>query len=208
MGEIENRLLHHDSITEAVVINRIDDNNENYLCAYIGLRSTQPGANELKEYLLQNLPDYMVPSVFVTMDRLPVTSSGKIDRMALPEPGAMTVREYVAPESDLEKKLAAVWQEVLKRDKIGVNDNFFSIGGSSVTIIQVSTRLREVFNQELPVVRLFEYTTIGALANYLEQQLKEIREGESVEEMENFNSFQDQSLDILEQTMEIIKNNE
>jgi amino acid adenylation domain-containing protein len=208
LGEIENRLLHHDSITEAVVINRADDNGRNYLCAYIGVRSTQPGTNELKEYLLQNLPDYMVPSAFVTMDRLPVTSSGKVDRQALPEPDAIPDREYMAPGTDIEKKIAVVWQEVLKRDKIGVNDNFFSIGGSSITIIQVSTRLREVFNRDLPVVKLFEYTTISALANYLEQQQKEIREGESVNEMEDFDSFRDQSMDILEQTMGIIKDNE
>ncbi|MFC2146220.1 amino acid adenylation domain-containing protein, partial [Acidobacteriota bacterium] len=208
LGEIENRLLQHDFITETVVINRTDDNGQDYLCAYIGVRSTQLSMNELKEYLLQNLPDYMVPSVFVTMDRLPVTSSGKIDRKALPVPDAIPDREYMAPGTDIEKKIAVVWQGVLKRDKIGINDNFFSIGGSSITIIQVSTRLREVFNRELPVVKLFEYTTIGALANYLEQQQKESRQNESGDEMEDFNYFQDQSMDILEQTMEMLKNNE
>jgi amino acid adenylation domain-containing protein len=203
LEEIENRLLNRDSIKEAVVVSRSDENGENYLCAYIGVRGTQPGKNELKEYLLQHVPAYMVPSVFVTMDRLPVTSSGKIDRKALPEPGPVHDREYTAPGTGIEKKIAAVWQEVLKRDKIGVNDDFFSMGGSSVTIIQVSTRLREVFNRDLPVVKLFEYTTIRALANYLEQQ-KEILE----EEMADFDLFQYQSMDILEQTMEIIKNTE
>ncbi|NIM11554.1 MAG: amino acid adenylation domain-containing protein, partial [Candidatus Aminicenantes bacterium] len=201
LEEIENRLLNHDSIKEAVVVSRADENGENYLCAYIGVRGTRPGTNELKEYLLQHVPAYMVPSVFVTMDRLPVTSSGKIDRKALPEPGPMHDREYTAPGTGIEKKITAVWQEVLKRDKIGVNDDFFSMGGSSVTIIQVSTRLREVFNRDLPVVKLFEYTTIRALANHLEQEIQE-------DEMEDFESFQDQSMDILEQTMEIIKNTE
>lgn len=129
IGEIETRLRGKQDISEAVVIDREDSKGHKYLCAYIACPK-QIIANELREYLSNHLPDYMIPSYFIQINKMPLTPNGKVDRKALPEPGedAAAASEYEAPRNETEEKLAAVWQEVLDRDKIGINDNFFEVG--------------------------------------------------------------------------------
>lgn len=128
-GEIETKLLENQNISEAVVIDREDKKGHKYLCAYIVARA-KTNANELREYLSDHLPDYMLPSYFIQINKMPLTPNGKIDRKALPEPAGDVIAAsgYEAPRNETEEKLAAVWQEVLDRDKIGINDNFLKSG--------------------------------------------------------------------------------
>jgi hypothetical protein len=131
---------------------------------------------ELRAYLKQHLPGYMVPAALVPLDALPVTPNGKIDRRALPRPdslrgGAETA--YTAPENDIERTIAALWQEVLHVEMVGLHDNFFDLGGNSMHIVQVQSKIREILNRDLPVVELFKYPTVGLLAKHLNREQEE-----------------------------------
>ena len=122
----------------------------------------------LREHLRAKLPEYMVPPTFVFLDSLPLTANGKVDRGALPLPGSAPEEETparrVAPESELEQAIAAIWQEVLGLDQVSVNDNFFDLGGNSVGMIQVHGRLVRALGRDLPITQVFRYSTIGSLA--------------------------------------------
>lgn len=174
LGEIEGRLLAHDDIKEAIVIDREGAEGERCLCAYIVSRRelTLP---ELRAHLSARLPDYMLPSHFVQLPQIPLTPNGKIDRKALPAPdgSVSTGIEYVAPKTDLERMLADILQTVLKKDSIGINDNFFDIGGSSLAIIQVNNLINERLmlenRKEIALTTLFQYPTISSLVQYLRQ---------------------------------------
>jgi acyl-coenzyme A synthetase/AMP-(fatty) acid ligase len=124
-GEIENRLRLHREIQEALVIDGSDTSGDKYLCAYIVPAGKKPGiqennknidTNQLKKYLSQSLPAYMVPPYFVPLERIPLTPNGKIDKKALPAPGIKPGQDYEAPRNEIEKKLAVIWWEVLGRD--------------------------------------------------------------------------------------------
>jgi polyketide synthase PksJ len=178
LGEIENRLLNHGSIKEAVIIAKEDKNNNRYLSAYYTSNAELTGM-ELREYLSKELPDYMIPSYFVPLDKLPLTSNGKVDRKALSRQEESlsllnTGVEYVAPKTDPERVIAEIWQEVLKQDRVGVNDNFFDIGGNSNTIIQVNSlinqRLKKELTEKVPIVVLFQNPTISSLVRFLNQK--------------------------------------
>ena len=178
--EIENQLLHHSLVKEAVVIHRENKNSpgEKYLCAYVTLeKKSRQTESELRNYLSLHLPAYMIPAYFVQLDKIPLTPNGKVDRKALPEPPAVKDSRYIAPVSKREKTIAAVWKEVLKRDEVGIDDNFFASGGNSLDIIQLSSRLNQVLEKEIDVITLFEYTTIRSFSDYLRR-----KEGGSVEE--------------------------
>ncbi|MUG92221.1 amino acid adenylation domain-containing protein [Scytonema sp. UIC 10036] len=129
---------------------------------------------ELKIYLKEKLPEYMVPSAFVLLDALPLTHNGKVDRKALPEPEEIVVQSevvYVEPQNEVERIIAAVWQEVLQIDKVGVHDNFFDLGGNSVHIVRIHRKLQEIFHNKIAVVKLFEYPTIRSLVSVLSSGL-------------------------------------
>jgi acyl carrier protein len=124
----------------------------------------------LRRHLAARLPEAMIPSAFVPLAALPLTQNGKIDRRALPAPEAGRPRldsDYAAPRTATEKTLAAVWQEVLGRERIGIHDNFFELGGSSLLLVEVESRLREVFGREIPFVQIFRNPTIHGLAQAL-----------------------------------------
>jgi aryl carrier-like protein len=126
---------------------------------------------ELREALLKKLPEYMVPSYFIQQEVFPVTATGKVDREKLPGPGGIRTRigaAYAAPVTETEKAAASVWQEVLKLDRVGIQDNFFDLGGTSLDIVRLNSRLKEVFNREIEVVTLFENPTIQAFTRHLE----------------------------------------
>jgi amino acid adenylation domain-containing protein/FkbM family methyltransferase len=131
--------------------------------------STLLSSRELKNFLKERLPEYMIPSVFVFLESLPLTPNGKIDKKALPEPNLEANREeeFVAPRNKIEIKLARIWQEVLGIEKIGINDNFFDLGGHSLLATQVVSRIRNIFQIELPLKYLFQYPTIKQLDQYL-----------------------------------------
>ncbi|MEQ9548564.1 MAG: amino acid adenylation domain-containing protein [Coleofasciculus sp. G3-WIS-01] len=127
---------------------------------------------ELRRYLQQQLPDYMVPSAFVILDKMPLNANGKIDRKALPAPARSRpelATDLVLPQSEIEQEIAQVWQGVLQLDAVGVNDNFFDLGGNSLLLIQVHKELVERFGSDLSVVALFQYPTIRRLAQHLSQ---------------------------------------
>ena len=169
LGEVENQLLTHERIKEAVVLPGDMD-----LYAYIvvgkGNLSTL-SVSELREYLANQLPDYMIPSFFISLERLPVTSSGKIDKEALRSQRNTSTfhEEYTAPATELEIKIADVWKDVLKLEKVGIHEKFFERGGNSFNIVKLNNRLNQVLGEEIDVITLFHYPTISSFANYLKQ---------------------------------------
>lgn len=171
LGEIETVLVTHPQVSEAVVIDFEDIPGSKRLVAYVVTRSQSEIKNQLRSFLKQRLPDYMVPSVFVILDALPLTPNGKVDLRGLPTPDQTRSdleANYVAPQSEVERTIATVWQEVLHLVRIGIYDNFFEIGGHSLLATQVISRLRKVFQIELSVRTLFEAPTIASFAEYCE----------------------------------------
>ena len=172
LGEIESNLANHPQVKEAAVIVREDKPNDKRLAAYlVPLDEQIPEVNELRRFLLEKLPDYMVPSAFVSMERLPLTPNGKIDRKALPKPddSVFAVEEnYVAPRTPDEEIMAGIWAEILNLEKVGVHNNFFEVGGHSLLATQLLSRIRETFEVELPLRNIFEFPTIAGLSEKVE----------------------------------------
>ncbi len=128
--------------------------------------------NDLRRHSKEKLPDYMVPAAFILLETIPLTPNGKIDRQALPNPGTSrptSAQRYIAPETEIEQSIAIIWQEVLGLDKVGRHDNFFDLGGHSLRMVQVHSKLKSHFDQDLPMVKLFEYPTIAAMAQFFGQ---------------------------------------
>jgi natural product biosynthesis luciferase-like monooxygenase protein len=173
LGEIESALMQHSDIRQAVVALRTDNPDDPRLVGYVvPARDEAPAANVLRDFLKQKLPDYMVPSVYVTMDKLPLTPNGKVDRKALPAPqtSAGAQGNYTAPTGDVEQTLATIWKDILRAERIGADDNFFDFGGHSLQVVQVQNRLRETLQVDVPVVKLFQYPTIRSLAKFIGEQ--------------------------------------
>jgi acyl-coenzyme A synthetase/AMP-(fatty) acid ligase/acyl carrier protein len=178
LGEIEAILGHHPQVVEAIVAARENGQGEKRLVAYVVPEQGQAATlSELRSFLKQKLPDYMVPSTFVFLDVLPLTPNGKVDRMALPEPDDSRpelIDGYVAPSTPIEKALAEMWMHVLDVEKVGIHDNFFDLGGHSLLAMQLISRVRNSFRMELPVRFLFESPTIAGLGvvvvNFLIEQ--------------------------------------
>ncbi|WP_460199942.1 phosphopantetheine-binding protein [Scytonema sp. NUACC21] len=128
---------------------------------------------ELRNFLELKLPKYMIPATFVTLEALPLTPNGKVDRKALPAPD--TARPelevvYQPPQTELEKTIANIWQEVLHVEDVGIHDNFFELGGHSLLLVQVHSKLQKIFQRDFPLVEMFQYPTISRLAGYLGQE--------------------------------------
>jgi amino acid adenylation domain-containing protein len=177
LGEIEAVLIQHPDVQETVVLVREDRPGDKQLVAYVVPKyDRQPTTSELRDNLKGQLPEYMVPSVFMLLDALPLTPNGKVDRRALPAPEGLRptlAAVYQAPCSEVERAIAKVWQEVLNLEKVGVNDNFFDLGGHSLLLVQVNHKLQELFNRELSIVELFQNSTISSLAQYLSREPKQ-----------------------------------
>ncbi|HEY4461127.1 MAG TPA: amino acid adenylation domain-containing protein, partial [Streptosporangiaceae bacterium] len=170
-AEVEAALLGHPAVTEAVVVAREDGDHRRLVAYVVLIESATADAAELRSWLKGRLPDYLVPSAFVTLDRLPLTRSGKVDRRALPAPDMHTQpKPYVAPRSDAERALAAIWAGVLGAAQVGTEDNFFELGGDSILSIQVVSRARSA-GLALTSKDIFLHQTIGELsaAGLLEQ---------------------------------------
>ncbi|NGP58570.1 amino acid adenylation domain-containing protein [Paenibacillus thiaminolyticus] len=172
-GEIESQLLRVEGVREAVVLVRSDANGQKALCAYYTPDTgAELAVNVLRSALAQELPGYMIPSYFVELERLPLTPNGKIDRKALPAPegGAGGGREYVAPRTELEAKLAAIWQDVLVREKaVGVTDNFFDLGGHSLRATTLVSKMHKELGVEFPLRDVFRYSTVEEMAAAMER---------------------------------------
>ncbi|KJD40211.1 bacitracin synthetase [Paenibacillus polymyxa] len=169
-GEIESQLLRVEGVREAVVLVRSDANGQKALCAYYTTDGELTVA-DLKRAISSELPGYMIPSYFVELERLPLTSNGKIDRKALPAPegGASAGREYVAPRTELEAKLVAIWQDVLGPVTIGVTDNFFDLGGHSLRATTLVSKVHKELSVDLPLRDVFRHSTIEAMAEAISQ---------------------------------------
>jgi amino acid adenylation domain-containing protein len=172
LGDVEAALAAHAAVEECVVIDREDQPGHKRLVAYVvWKRGHGASSDELRRFLRRRLPDFMVPSAFVTVTTVPLTSNGKVDRRALPPPETSETgfrTNYVAPQTPTEEVLAGIWAELLGVERVGIHDNFFELGGHSLMVTQVLARLRECLHLELPLQRLFEQATIAELGEYIE----------------------------------------
>jgi amino acid adenylation domain-containing protein len=169
LGEIEAALAEHEHVESVVVLAREDTRGDKRLVGYVVGREGPIEAAELRSFLKSKLPDYMIPFVFISLPEMPLTTNGKVDTRALPAPDrSATADTYVPPRTETEQKLAEVWADVLKLERVSVEDNFFELGGHSLLATQVASRVRTVFEVELPLRTLFEATTVVELAKVIE----------------------------------------
>jgi amino acid adenylation domain-containing protein len=169
LGEIETALRQFPGIRESVVVVRELSASDKRLAAYL-VADASIEAVQLRRTLKEKLPDYMVPSFYTFLEKMPLTPNGKIDRKALPDPEglhATTATAFVAANTDAERKIAEIWRELLQVEKVGLNDNFFDLGAHSLLMVQAQARISEAFGVDLPVIRLFQYPTVSALAKLL-----------------------------------------
>jgi len=178
---VENRLSNHPGLLEAaVVVNQRIADMQNYLCAYVVVDKSGDFFDKeysltkhLRDYLSAVLPEYMIPSYFIPLDELPLNPNGKIDRKKLPPVDtSIGVGDggFVVAQSDIEKKIAGIWKDVLGRDKVGVETNFFELGGNSIDLIKINTRIKEELNVDIPMVIMFRYATVRSLSDYLNSE--------------------------------------
>lgn len=173
LGEVELAFRRHPAVAEAVVVAR-GEGAQRTLTAYLVARGEVPPVGELRAWLGEALPAYMIPGAFVVLEALPTTPNGKIDRKALPAPGTdrpALEEEYVAPETEVERILAGLWTDVLGVERIGIHDSFFELGGHSLAATRVLLRVRELFGVDVPVHRLFERPTVAGLALAIADEL-------------------------------------
>jgi len=173
-GEVEAALAAHPSVRDAVVVAVGDGAGGKRLVGYaLAGEGGAPSRAELRAWLDERLPAYMVPSALVVLDAWPTTANGKVDRAALPAPDAAGDDGYEAPRTETEAAVAAVWADVLRLERVGVRDDFFALGGHSLLATQVMSRVRAEFRVELPLRLLFETPTVAALAEAVEERLME-----------------------------------
>ncbi len=172
LGEIESVLAEHPEVRESVVMAREEEPGGKRLVGYVVLQGAgSTGGSELRRYVKERLPEYMVPSAIMILERMPLTVNGKLDRKALPAPERTGVAEgHTAPRTGVEELLAGIFEDVLKVERVGVEDNFFELGGHSLLATQLMSRVREVFQVELPLKDLFEAPTVGGLSGRVERQ--------------------------------------
>ena len=175
LEEIENVLLALENIDQAAVIVKESSDDGKSLVAFIVTNGESFDRNTILTALHKKLPVYMVPSRVIKVDSIPVTAHGKIDRKALSEsdllPGSTT--NYIPPATDVEKKLVAIWKDLLSIDQVGISDNFFELGGHSLLVIKLISNIKKEFLLDIPVSALFEFTTIEELAKYIEFEISE-----------------------------------
>ena len=171
LGEIETTLTSHPTVREALVVAHADHSETKQLAAYVVFHPhAMATSSELREYLASRVPTFMIPSHFVALEKLPLTANGKIDRGALPAPenfSNSTANEPVLPRNASELALAEIWRDILGRDQIGIYENFFHVGGHSLLVLQVLSRVARTLRVEMPVQVFFENPTIAGLAGVL-----------------------------------------
>jgi acyl carrier protein len=173
-NEIESELCNHPNVSDATVIAKSDKQRDTYLVAYVVPALKEEFlVSKLRAFLKLSLPEYMIPSIFLSIDSIPLTPNGKLDRRALPEPDKQRPNlwsEYRMPRNIVEKAIAGIWQEVLNLEKVGIHDNFFDLGGHSLLLVQVHAKLKEKFKLDLSLIELFNYPTVSDLARYVMQE--------------------------------------
>jgi amino acid adenylation domain-containing protein len=188
LGEVEAALLRHETVRAVVVDAREVREGEQRLVAYVvGSQKQMPTASEWRTFLIQVLPEYMIPSLFISLAELPLLPNGKVNRAALPAPDASRPelrREYVAPENPTQARLVELYMNVLALDKVGIHDDFFELGGDSILATRLVSRVRRTYEIELPLRELFWKPTVFELAEVIEKLVIEQLENLSEEEAE------------------------
>ncbi|WP_192258584.1 non-ribosomal peptide synthetase, partial [Mesorhizobium caraganae] len=168
LAEIEQCLMEHENVKACcVTLTEGPDENPSLTAYVVRRRESSEDTDELRAFLRAALPSYMIPSQFVFLPQLPTNRSGKIDRRALPEPRNANLKAAILPTSGLQTKLAEIWKDVLKLDSVGIDDNFFDVGGHSLAIVQVQARIHDRLGIDCKILDLFEHTTIRRLATHL-----------------------------------------
>ena len=170
LGEIESILAGHPQVTQAVVLLRDAAGGEGRLVAYT-VGPGEPSGDELRSFLARQLPGPMLPAWFIRLERLPLAPGGKVDHRALPEPGEGAVREVVPPRTPVEERLAEIWRSLLHVEAVDVRDDFFALGGHSLLVAQLASRVRQTFGVEVPLRAVFEAPTLEGLAATIEPLL-------------------------------------
>jgi amino acid adenylation domain-containing protein len=167
LGEIEDKLSEFDGVRDAVVVIK-EKNGEQYLTAYF-VANRKIAASEFRRYLAEKLPGYMIPSRYISLDQLPRTASGKTDRRALPDSDIHAVSGFVKPANEMQRELIKIWADVLDtpEEEIGINSNFFEIGGNSLKIISIANKVNSAFPVAISVAQLFQLPEIALLADFL-----------------------------------------
>ncbi|MGI0536137.1 hypothetical protein KFD70_28950, partial [Bacillus pfraonensis] len=166
LGEIENKLLEHESIDAAAVIVK-EKEEEKFICAYISSKRLLEDL-DIRIYLERSLPYYMIPQYFIEMDNIPLTGNGKLDRKSLPEPDIMSNRgALVLPRNEIEESLSKIWSEVLGIENIGIDDNFFKMGGHSLKATVLVSKIHKELEKEIPLKELFRLPTIRELGGFI-----------------------------------------
>ncbi|MFZ2958257.1 MAG: amino acid adenylation domain-containing protein [Candidatus Ozemobacteraceae bacterium] len=178
-GEIEQRLIEHENVRQAAVLDLDDGVGGKYLCAYI-VPMGKLVQGEIREFLADRLPDYMIPTCFMTLDQFPLTTNGKLDRNALPVPVIenLQLQGHVAPRNATEKTLVSIWQDILALQEVGIDDNFFKIGGHSLKAGTMQAKIQKSLNVRVPLADIFKYPTIRLLAEYISGERNEAGEQE------------------------------
>jgi amino acid adenylation domain-containing protein len=178
LGEIESVLSRFEGVAENVVIVRQDSTGEKMLAAYyVPQDGAAPDIQEMRRYLKELLPDYMIPGAFVRMEKFPLTATNKVDRKSLPDPevaSQVQLKEYVAPVTPTEKKLAIIWASILKHSKVGIHDNFFEIGGHSMIAVSLILKIEKELGVRLPLATLFENSTVHLLGEIIDKRSKPV----------------------------------
>ncbi|HEY9832540.1 MAG TPA: amino acid adenylation domain-containing protein, partial [Stenomitos sp.] len=170
LGEISSLLAQHPSVTESLVLVREDEPGNQRLVAYVLPHpDSKPVVSNLKDFLQEQLPDYMIPTAFVLLDAFPLTPNGKIDRLALPAPdnARFNLKEYIAPQTPVEEVLADIWADILNIERVGIHDNFFDLGGHSLIATQLISRVHKILRTQLTLRDLFEEPTIANISKIL-----------------------------------------
>lgn len=172
LTEIQGKLAETDSIKEAVVTAQRDQHGHSYLCAYVVPEGTDYSVQKWKKQLRQTLPEYMIPSTFITLSTLPKTSNGKLDHKALPAPEKLENDSYIAPTNELEEKLISLWEEILHVQRIGIDEHFFEIGGHSLKAMMLAAKIQKNLEINISLQDVFKLPTIREMAEWMVSKQK------------------------------------
>jgi aspartate racemase len=182
LGEVESSLRAHPSVRDCVVMARGDNPDDKYLAAYVvNAAASRLSSVDLKNYIRTRLPEYMVPSVIVFLEAFPLNVNGKVNRLALPDPRSMDVREetgereLVLPRNPIEKTIAAIWRQVMNLNRVGVHDNFFDLGGHSLLAVRILTLIDRELGVRLPLTSFIQSATVAQLAELVDRREDEVR---------------------------------
>ncbi|MDX6192063.1 phosphopantetheine-binding protein, partial [Flavobacterium sp. Fl-318] len=172
LGEIENALSLLESVTQCCVLAKEDVSGNKRLVGYVVLEGSL-NKEVLQEQLKLSLPEYMVPMIWVELDQMPLTSNGKLDKKALPDPdnSQLSSKEYVEPRTDTERQLVEIWQNLLGIEKVGIYDNFFELGGHSLLVTRLVSIIRDELSIEVPIQEIFKFSTVDELSSYLHYKI-------------------------------------